>query len=101
MPTMNGLDACEVIKSTVGSKIIVVTVSEDPASAVEAFQRGALGYVLKKNAATELAEAIQTVALGCPYISPSIHTNAIDVTSATAGSYRKEEGLSKQEREIP
>jgi DNA-binding NarL/FixJ family response regulator len=100
MPNMNGLDACKMINSTVGSKIIILTVMEDPETAAEAIRGGALGYVVKKNAFAELFKAIQTVALGHPYISPSVNNAPMNVTIATTGSHEREEWLSNQQREI-
>ena len=70
MPNLNGLDACKMITSKGRTKVILLTVTEDPDTAAEAIRCGALGYVLKKNAFAELLKAIQTVALGQPYIAP-------------------------------
>jgi len=100
MPKGNGLDACERISNGRRSKVIVLTVIEDPEMAAEAMRRGALGYVLKKNAFAELFKAIQTVALGHPYISPSVNNAPMNVTIATTGSYEREEWSSNQQREI-
>ena len=100
MPNLNGLDACEMINSTAGSKIIVLTVTEDPDTAAEAIRRGALGYVLKKSAFAELFKAIQTVALGRPYISSAVTTDPINVFIATAQSHRREEPLTTRQREV-
>src|SRR5262245_14528615 len=61
MPLLNGLEACErLIKRLPESKVIFLTVSEDPDTAEEAIRRGAFGYVLKKAALAELFKAIQT-----------------------------------------
>ena len=100
MPNLNGLDACEMINSRVGSKIIILTVTEDPETAAEAIRRGALGYVLKKSAFAELFKAIQTVALGRPYISSSVTTEPINVFIANARSHKHEDSLTTRQREV-
>lgn len=73
MPNLNGLEACdELTRKAPDSRIILVTVNEDPAMAEKALRRGAFGYLLKKGALTELFEAIRTVVSGCVYVTPAI-----------------------------
>ena len=65
MPLLNGLDACEhirTIKRTV--KIVFLTMNADRAMAAEAFRRGAFGFLPKTAAAAELPIAIRTVIKG-------------------------------------
>src|SRR5215471_3491331 len=53
MPVLNGLDATEILKKDVPKvKIIFLTVTDDVDVAVEAFNRGASGYLLKTCAAS-------------------------------------------------
>ena len=73
MPNLNGLQACDQLtRKAPDSKIIFLTVNEDPDMAEEAIRRGAFGYLLKKGALTDLFQAIQTVLLGRVYITPDI-----------------------------
>src|SRR5882672_12073562 len=72
MPMLNGLDAAERIKRiSPQTKLICVTVNHDPCLIVEAFRRGASGYLLKTAAASELVTAIHQVMEGKTYMSSS------------------------------
>jgi DNA-binding NarL/FixJ family response regulator len=71
MPLLNGLDATRQVKrDSPAVKVIVLTMSEDPDVAVEAFRAGASGYVLKNSAASELLQAIEEASQGRSYVTP-------------------------------
>ena len=72
MPLLHGLEACRQLKRLVGSKVIFLTMHADVAYAKEAFQAGASGYLLKRNAASELIAAIHTVIQGQTYVTPLV-----------------------------
>jgi DNA-binding NarL/FixJ family response regulator len=72
MPLLHGLEACRQLKQLVGSKVIFLTMHADVAYAKEAFQAGASGYLLKRNAASELIDAIHTVVRGYTYVTPLV-----------------------------
>jgi DNA-binding NarL/FixJ family response regulator len=73
MPLLNGLEACRQLKHRMpGVKFIFLTMNEDPELGVEAMRCGASGYVLKKSAASELLQAMQSALRGRPYITPQI-----------------------------
>jgi DNA-binding NarL/FixJ family response regulator len=68
MPLLNGLEAAERIKKLKPEvKVILITVSCDPALEEEAFRRGASGYLSKTSAAGELITAINRVFAGGTY----------------------------------
>jgi DNA-binding NarL/FixJ family response regulator len=101
MPNLNGLEACErLTKRFPETKIIFLTVNEDPETAEEAIRRGASGYVLKKAASTELFKAIQTVASGRCYITPSITRDPVNVFVERAKSHTHQEALTERQREV-
>jgi two-component system response regulator NreC len=54
------------------TKIVVLTMQEDPQFARVALRAGALGYVLKEAADAELVEAIRRVARGGTYLHPRL-----------------------------
>lgn len=56
-------------------KIICLTMHEEQEYAEGAFAAGALGYVLKNEAANELIQAVETVLSGEKYLSKSITIN--------------------------
>ena len=73
MPLLNGLDAgCQVREILRSVKLVFLTMNRDPALAAEAIRRGALGYLLKTCAASELIVAIREVLKGMLYLSPAI-----------------------------
>ncbi|MEE8608631.1 MAG: response regulator transcription factor [Nitrospiraceae bacterium] len=51
-------------------KIIILSVHDEPTAVKEALAAGALGFVLKRSAATDLVPAVQKVRQGQTYISP-------------------------------
>ncbi|MFF0291481.1 response regulator [Streptomyces sp. NPDC005262] len=53
-----------------GTRILVLTMQEDPAFAREALRSGAAGYLLKEAAAEELLAAAHQVAGGATYVQP-------------------------------
>jgi DNA-binding NarL/FixJ family response regulator len=73
MPLLNGLEAGRQIKKKVpGTKIIYLTMNEDPDLAIEAIRAGATGYLLKKSAANELFYAIEEALQGRQYVTPQV-----------------------------
>lgn len=54
------------------TQIVVLTMQDDPAFAREALNAGALGFVLKRSAETELVEAVRLAAAGEPYLNPQL-----------------------------
>jgi DNA-binding NarL/FixJ family response regulator len=59
----------------------------DPDYVAEAFRAGAMGYLLKRAAASELLTAIRAVLQGNHYVSPLVTRNALEsLISATTGS---------------
>jgi DNA-binding NarL/FixJ family response regulator len=101
MPRLNGLEACErLLKAGSETRIIFVTVNEDVSIAEEAIRRGALGYVLKKSATSELVKAIQTVMLGRVYLSPEITKEPVQVFIANARKHAHKEKLTPRQREV-
>jgi DNA-binding NarL/FixJ family response regulator len=78
MPLLNGLEAGRQIKQHYKTtKLVFVTMNEDPDLAAEAFRVGASGYLLKRSAASELTMAIREVMLGRSYITPLVATGLV------------------------
>ena len=73
MPLLNGIDATRQIKQAQPeTRIIILTMNEDPDLAAEAFRAGASGYLLKRSAASELGTAIREVMKRRSYITPLV-----------------------------
>jgi DNA-binding NarL/FixJ family response regulator len=102
MPLLNGIDAVRKIKkSGKDIKVVFLTMHPDVAYAASAFDAGALGYVLKHSAPSELITAIQSALKGKKYVTPLISR---DLTKFYKdGSYEKREEqaqLTPRQREV-
>ena len=79
MPRLNGVDAArEIRRVSPRSKVIMLTAHREEQYVVEALNAGVNGYVLKGEAANELAMAIQTACRGEAYLSPGISRLAVN-----------------------
>jgi len=73
MPGMNGIEtALQLKESGSTTKMIFLTVHEDPDFLDAAFSTGARGYVLKPHLATDLVPALWNVLAGCIFVSPAM-----------------------------
>jgi two-component system, NarL family, response regulator NreC len=71
--TLNSLDAIpEVEGAGDGTRVVVLTMQEDPEFARRALGNGAAGYVLKEAADDELVEAVRRAAAGDTYLNPRL-----------------------------
>ena len=71
MPLLNGIDAVRQIRRTNADvKVVFLTMHPDAIYAASAFEAGALGYVLKHSASSELITAIHSALRGKPYVTP-------------------------------
>ncbi len=79
MPLLNGLEAGRQLKELLpNTKLVFVTVNEDPDLAAEALRLGASAYVLKKSATSELFHAIREVLAGRSYVTPLVAPDGLD-----------------------
>lgn len=62
----------EIRQASPGTRIVVLTMQEDPAFAREAMRAGVLGYVLKDAADDELVKAVRLAARGETYLQPAL-----------------------------
>jgi two-component system response regulator NreC len=69
-PWLEAIPAVEEASS--GTRVVVLTMQEDPEFAREALRAGALGYVLKEAAPGELVEAVRRAAAGETYLTPRL-----------------------------
>jgi DNA-binding NarL/FixJ family response regulator len=99
MPVLNGFDAARRIKEhTPNFKFIFLTMHADPNLAAAALELGAIGFVLKNSAATELLTAIDHVLHGKSYVSPKVRTDDWVAAKSRARQFTRE--LSPRQREI-
>lgn len=73
MPNLKGFDvAREVRRQGLKTQVIFLTMYDDERMFNEALNAGALGYLLKDSAISDIVESVRAVAAGQHFISPSI-----------------------------
>jgi two-component system response regulator NreC len=73
MPGGSTLEAIPAIREeSPQTRIVILTMQNEPAYAREALSAGVLGYVLKEAADTELVEAVRRAAAGDTYLNPRL-----------------------------
>ena len=77
--------------------VVVLTMQQDPAFAREAMRAGALGYVLKHSAGSELVDAVRAAAAGETYLNPKL---GAQLAAAPAEPASPPDGLTDREVEI-
>ena len=102
MPRLNGIDAARSLRKLLPStKLIFVTMHADADYVAEAFRAGAMGYILKRSAASELLIAIRAVLKGNYYVSPLVTRNALDLLiSSSKLRGRFSDRLTPRQREV-
>jgi two-component system, NarL family, response regulator NreC len=77
------------------TQIVVLTMQNEPAYARQALSTGALGYVLKEAAESELVEAVRRAAAGDTYLNPRLGAKV-----AAEPAQGHPDGLSEREVEV-
>jgi DNA-binding NarL/FixJ family response regulator len=73
MPNLTGFALLRALRAQrLTTAVVFLTMYHDEEMFNEALDLGALGYVLKDSATTDITRAIRAVAVGQPYISPAI-----------------------------
>jgi DNA-binding NarL/FixJ family response regulator len=100
MPDQSGIEVLpQLLHEHPETKMLVLSMQDDPRYVREAFEAGASGYVLKEAADAELVAAIREVAGGGRYVHPELGARL--VAAETAERRRAEEDpLSDREREV-
>ena len=99
MPVLNGIDATrEMARWCEDARSILLTQHDEEQYVAEALRAGVRGYVLKRQAATDLVTAIDEVARGKVYLSPGIH--AVVADAVAQGGVRAASPLSARERQV-
>jgi two-component system response regulator NreC len=100
MPDQSGLDAVPtLLHESPETKVLVLSMQDDPQYVRQAFAVGASGYVLKEAADSEVVAAIREVARGGRYVHPELGARL--VAAETDERRRAEEDpLSEREREV-
>jgi len=100
MPDGNGLEVIPtLLREQPETKILVLSMQDDPRYVREAFAAGASGYVLKEAADVEVVAAVREVARGGRYVHPELGARLI-AADADAARRAEEDPLSDREREV-
>jgi two-component system response regulator NreC len=83
-------------ESTPETRVVVLTMQEDPEFARQALGGGAAGYVLKEAADHELVEAIRAAAAGDTYLNPRLGARL----AATPASEEPPDDLTERELDV-
>jgi two-component system response regulator NreC len=105
MPIMNGLDTTRRIrKEFPKTKVLALTQYDDSEYVVPVIEAGARGFVTKAAAFSELATAIQAVASGDSYLSPTAANALIEECQKKVASPNGDkdayQSLTDREREV-
>lgn len=94
MPGLNGLAvARELHRLQLPTRIVFLTMFKEEDLFNEAMDLGALGYVLKDNAVTDLLRCLRTVASGSHFISPALSELLVLRAERARGLARRTPGL--------
>jgi two-component system response regulator NreC len=80
-----------------GTAVVVLTMEDEPRFAREALRAGALGFVLKEAADTELVDAVRSALKGVRYLNPQLGGLIAATPDTPPGP---PDGLSEREAEV-
>ncbi len=100
MPGRSGIEALpDILAAAPGTKVLVLSMQNDPVYVRNAFAAGASGYVLKDAADAELVEAIHAVSDGRRYVHPLLGARLAAAETTAEGRAARDQ-LSNREHQI-
>ena len=101
MPELNGVDATtQILERNDAIKVVMLSMHSTVEHVYRALQAGALGYLRKESAGSEVVEAIRVVNAGRRYLSQKITETVVDDYILKRSIESPLESLSQREREI-
>jgi DNA-binding NarL/FixJ family response regulator len=100
MPGKSGIETIpDLLAEAPDSKVVILSMQDDPHYVREAFAVGAAGYILKEAADTDLVTAVREVAGGGSYVHPTLGARMV---SADAEERKRADAdpLSDRERDV-
>lgn len=92
MPGRPSLEAIgDMQEASPQTRIVVLTMQQEPAFARQALQQGVLGYVLKEAADDELVQAVRSAAAGKTYLQPALGAKLAAEPEKTASDLSERE----------
>ena len=100
MPGESGIEVLpKLVKESPETKILVLSMQDDPSYVREAFAAGASGYVLKEAADEEVVSAVREIAGGGRYVHPALGAKMV-AADAEERAAAEADPLSEREREV-
>jgi two-component system, NarL family, response regulator NreC len=100
MPDQTGLEALPtLVRENPDTKVLLLSMQDDPRYVKEAFAAGASGYVLKEAADSEVVAAVREVARGGRYVNAQLGAR-MAAAAVEAERRAEEDPLSDREREV-
>jgi two-component system response regulator NreC len=100
MPGKSGIEGMPaLLQALPETKVLVLSMHDDPHYVREAFEAGASGYVLKEAADTEVVDAVRSVASGERYLHPALGARLV-AAEAEERKRAQADPLSEREREV-
>jgi len=104
MPDLNGIDAAhQIANAQPDTKVIMLSANTDAEHVFRALRAGAIGYLLKASAGSEIVEAIYAVQNGRRYLSHNLSDQLIDAYISQrelSGDHQRLSLLNDREREV-
>ena len=99
MPLLNGLDAAKQIKARLPqTKLVFLTMRDDPNLAAAALELGPVGFVLKHSASSELLTAVSEVLRGHAFVTSKLRVGDAPERASRARQFSKE--LTTRQKEV-
>lgn len=99
MPLLNGLEAGERLTKLIPqTKLVFLTMKDDPNLAAAAMNLGAVGFVLKSDASSELLKAASDVLNGKAYVTSRVRSD--DWAQRTARARQLTKDLTPRQEEV-
>jgi two-component system response regulator NreC len=100
MPGESGIEVLpRLLEESPETKVLVLSMQDDPSYVREAFAAGAQGYVLKEAADDELVSAVREIANGGRYVHPTLGARMV-AADAEERAAAEADPLSEREREV-
>jgi two-component system, NarL family, response regulator NreC len=100
MPGESGIEVLpKLLEESPETKVLVLSMQDDPSYVREAFAAGAHGYVLKEAADEEVVSAVREIARGGRYVHPALGARMV-AADAEEKAAADADPLSEREREV-
>jgi two-component system, NarL family, response regulator NreC len=100
MPGESGIEVLpKLLKESPETKVLVLSMQDDPSYVREAFAAGASGYVLKEAVDEEVVAAVREIANGGHYVHPALGARMV-AAEAQERAAAEADPLSEREREV-